>query len=161
MTKRAHVNKSKIHGLGVIARIPFKRDQNIFILKGTPRFLKVKNKQDSALGPNWIGTGTGEWIDPAEPFVYLNHSCNPNMGIRGRVTFVALRDIQAGEELTFDYSTTEDDIHWEFKCGCGSKNCRKRLKSIQFLPKNTYMHYLPYIPLYFQGVYTKSHKSLK
>jgi hypothetical protein len=34
----------------------------------------------------------------------LNHSCSPNVGVRGQITFVALRHIPAGDELTLDYA---------------------------------------------------------
>mgnify|MGYP001572637729 CR=1 FL=1 len=89
--------------------------------------------------------------------MYLNHSCDPNIGIKGRVTFVALKNIKKGEEVAFDYSTTEDDMLWHlpFKCMCVSKNCRSKIRSIQFLPHKIFKAYLPYIPNYFQGVYTR------
>src|SRR5262245_48119615 len=34
--------------------------------------------------------------------MFLNHSCEPNVGIQGQIVFVALRDVAAGEELTLD-----------------------------------------------------------
>ena len=37
-----------------------------------------------------------------------NHSCDANLGMRGEITFVAMRDIRAGEELTHDWATTDD-----------------------------------------------------
>ncbi len=157
MKKRFIVRKSSIHGKGVFATQDFKKGENIFILKGDKKFLNIKNKKDSALGPNWIGIKHGVWIDPAAPFYYLNHSCDPNMGIKGTVMFTAIKKIKLGDELTFDYSITEDDIHWKFNCHCGKKNCRKILKSIQYLPQVSYQSYFPYIPKYFQNVYNKSY----
>ena len=47
------------------------------------------------------------------PAILINHSCDPNVGVAkqlnegGSYDFVALRDIQEGEELRFDYETTE------------------------------------------------------
>jgi hypothetical protein len=41
--------------------------------------------------------------------VYFNHSFNPNCRIEGRVV-IALRDIEVGEHLVFDYTTNEDSI---------------------------------------------------
>ena len=51
---------------------------------------------------------------------YINHSATPNlkmwrpMMIRGkwRVGFLALRDIQKGEELTYDYGKQKNPPHW-------------------------------------------------
>ncbi|KAJ2160550.1 hypothetical protein GGF46_002146 [Coemansia sp. RSA 552] len=66
---------------------------------------------------------------------FFNHSCAPNMKIRAvyiehrdprlhRLAFFAVRDIGAGEELTFDYNpggTTNNLI----ACACGAADCRK------------------------------------
>ncbi|MFO0828537.1 MAG: SET domain-containing protein [Phycisphaerales bacterium] len=49
---------------------------------------------------------------------FLNHSCAPNAAFAGR-TLVALRRIQAGDEITFDYNTTEADMATPFRCRCG------------------------------------------
>ena len=56
---------------------------------------------------------------------YINHSCVPNAFmqiIRDHILFFALRDIQAGEEITIDYEQT---LHSDDKrCICGAENCR-------------------------------------
>jgi SET domain-containing protein len=55
----------------------------------------------------------------------INHSCGPNcepQGIRGRIWIVAIRDIPAGEELTYDYGF--DFQNWEdHPCRCGLPDC--------------------------------------
>ena len=48
--------------------------------------------------------------------LYINHSCEPNIGFAGNVVLVAMRDIHAGEELTTDYAMFDDyegsmDLH--------------------------------------------------
>lgn len=53
---------------------------------------------------------------------YLDHSCEPTTVIRERVLF-ALRDITAGEGVTFDYNTTEYDMAEPFACRCGEARC--------------------------------------
>ena len=58
--------------------------------------------------------------------LYLNHSCDPNLRVRGEITFVAMRDIRAGEELTHDWVMTDDD-DYSVECNCGAPNCRKIL----------------------------------
>lgn len=56
---------------------------------------------------------------------YINHSCEPNAYMKilhGHILFMALRDIQPGEEITIDYERT---LHSDKKrCYCGAKNCR-------------------------------------
>ena len=64
---------------------------------------------------------------------FLNHSCEPNCVIMGRTKVVALRRIEPGEEVTFDYST---NVGWEgftMECKCGKKTCRKTVRSYGFL----------------------------
>jgi uncharacterized protein len=46
-----------------------------------------------------------------------HHSCGPNIGVQGRIVCVAMRDVQAGEELTQDRATIDDEAyerpcHW-------------------------------------------------
>lgn len=57
--------------------------------------------------------------DPRYAWRYLNHSCEPNAGMAG-MRLVALRDIARGEEVTFDYNTTEWEMAAPFECGCGA-----------------------------------------
>ena len=58
--------------------------------------------------------------------LYSNHSCDANLGIHGEITFVAMRDICAGEELTHDWAITDDD-DYSVECKCGAPNCQKIL----------------------------------
>lgn len=59
-----------------------------------------------------------------EPGDCLNHSCDPNCGLMGSTILVAMRDIEVGEELSFDYATCDDSDYDEFQCGCSSTICR-------------------------------------
>lgn len=56
---------------------------------------------------------------------YINHSCEPNSYMKilyGHILFIALRDIQPGEEITIDYEST---LHSNDKrCTCGAPSCR-------------------------------------
>ena len=55
--------------------------------------------------------------------LFLNHSCEPNVGFAGNIVLVAMRDIAAGEELTTDYALF-DDYDGEMECHCGTASCR-------------------------------------
>ena len=57
---------------------------------------------------------------------YINHSCNPNMGILGNIIIAAMRDIEAGEELCLDYAMLFSG-GFSFACRCGEENCRKTI----------------------------------
>lgn len=56
----------------------------------------------------------------------INHSCEPNVGFAGNVVLVAMRDIDAGEELTTDYAMF-DDYDGSMECTCGRPTCRRRI----------------------------------
>jgi hypothetical protein len=63
-----------------------------------------------------------------EPGDCINHSCEPNCGIQGSVTVVALRDISVGEELTFDYAMSDAAAYDEFDCACEVEMCRGKVR---------------------------------
>ncbi|MCB0326956.1 MAG: SET domain-containing protein [Bdellovibrionales bacterium] len=56
---------------------------------------------------------------------YMNHSCKPNTLSPGLKFDLAIEDIQAGEEVTTDYSSL--NLEEELSCTCGAKNCRKKI----------------------------------
>ena len=65
--------------------------------------------------------GNVDW----NPARFLNHGCAPNCEAEldeRRIWILALRDIQAGEELTFNYGYGLED-HREHPCCCGATTC--------------------------------------
>lgn len=59
-----------------------------------------------------------------ENILCLNHSCDPNVGVRGQISFVAMQDVGAGEELTIDYAMIDGDPSERMDCSCGADACR-------------------------------------
>lgn len=114
------------HGLGVFARRLIVPNEIIGEVTGTI-------VHQVGYGSEYcIDLDPGRALEPAAPFRYANHSCDPNCELCSweetdgditpdRVWFTALLTIQPGEELTIDYA-------WEAEaaipCGCGSANCR-------------------------------------
>ena len=141
-------------GKGLFTQRAFKRHEIVLELRGELKFFVSRTAADAHMFENWIGIGKDRWIDPAEPFVYLNHSCEPNLSVRGKREMIALRDIAAGEELTFDYSITVDELPWTMDCLCATPSCRKVVRAIQFLPPDMVASYLPYINPYFVDCHT-------
>jgi hypothetical protein len=76
---------------------------------------------------------------------FTNHSCDPNTGIKlasqGTV-IVALRDIDAHEELTYDYSTYLGNPYEKMKCLCGADNCRGVVGNFEELSDDVKKKYL-------------------
>ena len=62
-------------------------------------------------------------MDELEDADFINHSCDPSCGFRGSLEVVALRDIRAGKEITFDYAMSESS-NFQMKCVCGAAQCR-------------------------------------
>jgi len=76
--------------------------------------------------------GWGEYLVHAPLHVegkggYLNHSCNPNVGMLLDGVWIAIRPILAGEEVTCDYGTFETMRDWNMECACGEAACRKHV----------------------------------
>ena len=76
-----------------------------------------------------------------EPARYFNHSCEPNCGLRD-LDLIALREIAAGEELSYDYSTTMLERDWNLKCNCGKQSCRGVVNDFDRLPLVRQNYYL-------------------
>ncbi|MDD5348445.1 MAG: SET domain-containing protein-lysine N-methyltransferase, partial [Candidatus Omnitrophica bacterium] len=101
-----------------------------------------------------IQVGKDRWLYPKRgSFGWnLNHSCSPSCCIHGSY-IVALRAIRKGDEITIDYSTTNDDARWEMFCSCGCRNCRKTIRSIQRLPARLLRKYAGRMPRYVEEKY--------
>jgi len=83
---------------------------------------------------------------------YVNHNCEPNAGIKGQISLVAMRNIKKGEEITFDYGTVlyhaNSEPDYEFKCLCGSKNCRGKITQYDWMLSKLQKKYEGYFPYY-------------
>jgi len=66
-------------------------------------------------------------IDGEGVAAFINHSCDPNCEVEevgGRILITAVRNIAAGEELTYDYNLYDGEPDDPARCSCGSTNCR-------------------------------------
>jgi hypothetical protein len=72
----------------------------------------------------WLSS-PGESLDDC-----INHSCEPNAGfVTGEPVLYALRDIAAGEEIAWDYSTSMAERGWTLECRCETPGCRGTVRS--------------------------------
>ena len=81
-----------------------------------------------------------------EPADFINHSCEPNCEMSGNVILVAARDIMVGEEVTYDYATTDGSDYDEFECSCGSASCRGKVSGHDWM--------LPELQLRYRGTFS-------
>jgi SET domain-containing protein len=133
------IKESPIQGKGLFTKVPIKKGDKIWISKNeepteekiyTDEEFKVFQKWCIDNGKEWDAVANGDGTHTAaisdrekHPGDYGNHSCDPNCS-KDRI---ALRDIEAGEELTADYAefSTRD---WQMECNCGESNCQKVVK---------------------------------
>jgi hypothetical protein len=94
----------------------------------------------------------------------INHSCDPNCGLffeSDKIYCKTIKDINAGEELTWDYSTTMDKEGingldgWKMECECGSPNCRGIIQGFNTVPKDIQKKYIAMgiVPSYISDKY--------
>ena len=81
-------------------------------------------------------------IDGLRELTHLNHSCAPNVFLNTtELTMTALRDIPAGEELSFFYPSTEWQMAAPFKCLCSSPQCIGVVAGAKVLPDEELSRY--------------------
>lgn len=141
------IRKSRIDGKGVFAVKPIKKGELICYMNGEEisiSELKRRYKEGKERLSDPLQVRGSKYIDLYEPYVYINHSCDPNATIVGFNELIAVKNIKAGQEITFDYSLTEwsDDKSWRgynewfIECKCKSLLCRKRIGEFRFLSKH-------------------------
>jgi hypothetical protein len=120
---------------GIFAQEDISKNSVIFLLKGTistkptKYTIQLGSKRHLTLP---VIRRNDDDVDYC--WQYLNHSCEPNGYINTtETTFRALRDIAAGEEITFNYLTTESAMAVPFTCACGSGNCFGLIRGRNFL----------------------------
>jgi SET domain-containing protein len=114
-------------GRGVFATRPIRAGARILALEGWQARTDELDEDWWALqiGPDLWLCSAGESLDD-----YINHSCAPNAGFTiGEPVLYALRDIAAGEEIAWDYSTSMAEKGWTLECRCEAPSCRGTVRS--------------------------------
>lgn len=116
-------------GHGVFARRPIAKGELLAVFGGTvvsaeqlrhasPSFRRLTLQIDEDLFVVSTVEGPADWF---------NHACDPNAGLRGQLSLVALEPILAGEEVCYDYAMSDGSAYDEFPCACGALHCRGRV----------------------------------
>ena len=155
LSPKTVVKESGIHGRGLFALEAIHAGE-VVCVKGGHIFRRDKLPELAAqLGPAEIQIGEDLFIGPLTPeeregsMIFSNHSCDPNIGVKGQIVFVAMRDIQAGEELTHDWATTDDD-DYELECRCNTTACRKVITGQDWRNKALQEKYRGFMSAYLQ-----------
>lgn len=138
---KVEVRETPSRGRAIFAKEPIAAGEMVFIKSGHIVHKSVAAEVDRTIGDFSMQISDEYFLAPVsadevEQFVvYFNHSCDPNIGPRGQVEFVALRDIAAGEELCTDYAMTVDTSNrapYTLQCNCGSPLCRREITGLDW-----------------------------
>jgi len=154
LSPKTEVRESEIHGRGLFATRDIAKGEVVAVKGGHIVDREMLRREITPkLGPVEIQIGDDLFIAPVTDderelsMLYSNHSCDANIGMRGEITFVAMRDIRAGEELTHDWCTTDDD-DYSVSCKCGSAKCRKKLTGKDWRRPELQKRYAGYFSAY-------------
>jgi len=128
-------------GLGVFASRDLRQGE-IILSFGGPLIDFAETKRRGRWECMPLQIGPNRYLDTQPPGIFVNHSCNPNAGIRDDRELVALREIKAGREVRFDYSTTMAEQSFTMRCCCGEPACRQIVADFSTLPRHAQVNYL-------------------
>jgi len=128
MNDLIRIGPSPIHGQGVFAKTIIHRGARVIEYLGekitkaeSARRCERQNWRIFSLDGEFDLDGDLEWNSAR----YVNHSCAPNCEAEcqeGRIWITALRDIQPGEEISFNYGY-DLEAYQEHPCHCGAAQC--------------------------------------
>ncbi|QKX06466.1 SET domain-containing protein-lysine N-methyltransferase [Aquimarina sp. TRL1] len=127
------VKKTTLKGDGVFAEISYKKEETVLVGR-IEKELTANHSHASQIGLD-------RFVFHNEIIRMVNHSCNPNCGIKvnptGAHNIVAMRDILKGEEITFDYAMRNYTVqYFPSLCKCGAEQCRGKITGWKDLPIN-------------------------
>jgi uncharacterized protein len=152
LNKKAEARRSNIQGTGVFAKEKILKGEPVGVLGGVivhknkiKEYRKIMTQVGIQIDDDFFIVPTTR--EELEVYGVFNHSCNPNIGYSNSITYIAIRDIELGEELVFDYAFSET-FYNGFDCRCGSKNCRQIITPKDWQNKNIQRKYIKYFSPY-------------
>lgn len=132
MTEKVEVKKTQNYNGVYAKRIIFKGEE---VLSINGKIISYATKYSIQLDINkHIEPG---FVDPdLDDFAwcFLNHSCNANCFIDVKsVKLIAKQTIFEGDEICFNYNTTEYKMSTPFTCNCKAKNCKGEINGLFYL----------------------------
>jgi SET domain-containing protein len=131
-SSKIEVRNDSLSGRGVVAIEDISKDDIVAIKSGHIVDADQLTRISDEVGDFALQINDDFYLSPTIPeevddmSVFINHSCDPNVGFLGQITYVAIRDIRAGEELCHDYAMERSD-DYELECHCGSSLCRHQV----------------------------------
>lgn len=154
ISPKTKIKEGGITGKGLFAKENIEKGETIFIKSGKIVSINESQEYNKRFNSHYSLQITDDFClcptskeEVENTVVFINHSCNPNVGIDGQITFVALRNIKSGEELCYDYATaiTSD---FKLECNCKTKECRKIITGNDWKSKELQKKYGNYFALF-------------
>ncbi len=148
LRRSIYKKESRISRWGLFTRDVIKESEVVWKLDSTEKMLTEEEFFKLAPVEQSFAFRYKDWhILVTDGSIYVNHSCDPNLWWADDETLVASRDIQVGEEITYDYSTS-DIGKWVsvWLCNCGAKNCRVKITGYDCLAKSFINRYQGHLP---------------
>ncbi len=155
LSPKTMVRESPIHGRGLFAKDAIERGEIVAVKGGHIITREQLRKLQPTLGAAEIQIADDLFICPVTmeeregSMIFSNHSCEPNLGVHGEITFLAMRAIHMGEELTHDWAMTDNEDS-TIECHCGAKNCRGVITGKDWQRPELQARYAGYFSAYLQ-----------
>jgi len=153
ITPKVEYKKSDIEGFGLFAKEDIPKGEIVGVIAGIVIPISEINDYRERVGDFGVQISDDFWVGPSSKEEIINggavnHSCNPNVGFKGEIILVAMREIKKGEEFTTDYAFYHRTMN-PFECNCGSPNCRRVITKedwkIKDLQEKYKIYFVPYL----------------
>ncbi|MFZ1720698.1 MAG: SET domain-containing protein-lysine N-methyltransferase [Candidatus Moraniibacteriota bacterium] len=153
------VGKTARYGVGTFANKNIKKGELLLILSGYVMKVVDEEKLPKGLSDNGIQVTEDFCLSVARKedlggINFFNHSCDPNVGIKGQIFLVAMKNIRSGEEATFDYAMTlcrtKNATPYRLRCLCEKKICRGIVTDDDWRKKEIQEKYQGFFQYYIQ-----------
>lgn len=151
---------SPIQGRGLFARAAIAAREIVAVKGGSIMDRATFAVVRDAISPAEIQIEDDLYIAPRTAgeveasMLHLNHSCDPNVGVSGQITFVTMRDVLPGAELTIDYAMIDADPSERMQCSCGARECRTVITGNDWRLPDLRQRYLGYFSRYIEDRFT-------
>lgn len=147
---KAEIKETQKYGKAVFARDKIFKGEVIGAFHGeiyeAPRAMLLPDEPPLHAGRHAVQFEKYKWQDGKVDGIArcIAHSCEPNCGIKNLFEVTAMRDIEVGEEITWDYAMTEDS-DFRMECKCDAPSCRGVVGAYSMLSSEIRKKYNGYI----------------
>ncbi|RJQ35258.1 SET domain-containing protein [Candidatus Parcubacteria bacterium] len=168
LNPKLEVKDTEKYDRGTFAVADIKKGERLLVLSGYVMRLEDEEQLPEGLQDNGIQVTEDLSICASKKgelggINFFNHSCDPNAGIKGQIFLVAMRGIQKGEEVTFDYAMTlfrsKNAKPYSLACLCGTKSCRKTITDTDWEKPDLQEKYKGYFQYFIEEKINESKKS--